>query len=279
MPVQTESSPAPFFFRLFRGLAWQTLTIVFLVVTVAGAGLTGCSIEGSRKKKLLERIQPPQPVIGGTAVYGGGVLSVESWLGSSVRLKKTDEKAGAGDVRGHRGQRQPGSASAVGISREHSTDAFDQAAAEGDSRERREQRQLETAAAESNSLERFDAPFEQGSNEYSPQEVDEMYGRSNYEFVQPPRLALTFKFTNTGATPITFKIVDVNSPLGNFAPRPETLTVAPGQAGSVDPMLSNTDSNFEELEVTLTVKIGGKEESQVLKLRRAPESAAAPKSK
>lgn len=151
MSVQTESFHAPVFSRLFRGQAWQALTIAFLVVTVTGAGLTGCSIEGSRKKRLLERIQPPQPVIAGTAVYGGGVLTVESWLGSSVRLKKTDEKAGAGEGRGHRGQRQS-----------------------------------EAAAEESNSHERFDAPFEQGSNDYSPQEIDEMYGRANYEYVEPP---------------------------------------------------------------------------------------------
>ena len=36
----------------------------------------------------------------------------------------------------------------------------------------------------------------------SPQEIDEMYGRVNYEHVMPPRLALTLKFINAGARPL-----------------------------------------------------------------------------
>lgn len=276
--VQTESSPVPFSSLCFRRQAWQALMIILLVVTVAGASLTGCSTEASRKKKLLERIQPPQPVLAGTAVYGGGVLTVESWLGPSVRLKKTDEKAEAGEARAHRGQRQPESGATGRDSREHSTDALDERTADGESREHLIQRQQEEAASEERDyFEHFDVPFEQGSDNYSPQEIDEMYGRINYEFVLPPRMALTFRFANTGTQPITFAIADVNSLLGNFAPRPEMLTVAPGRTGSIDPMLSNLNSNFDGLDVTLTVGIGGKKETQILKLRRAQESAAAPR--
>ena len=83
------------------------MTIVLLAGAVAGAGLTGCSTESSRRKKLLERIQPPQPVLAATTVYGGGLLKVESWLGPSVRLKRADEAAEGEEGRGHRKSRPP----------------------------------------------------------------------------------------------------------------------------------------------------------------------------
>ena len=69
-----------------------------------------------------------------------------------------------------------------------------------------------------------------------------MYGRINYEYILPPRLALTVLFVNHGAQPLTFTIADVNSLLGDFAARPATLTLAPGEPGSLDPMLSNLDA-------------------------------------
>jgi hypothetical protein len=235
--VQTESLPVPDF--SCRGRTWQPLTIALLVVAVAGTGITGCSIEASQKKKLLDRIQPPQPVLTGTAVYGGGSIAVQSWLGPSVRLKKTEPKPGEGEDRGHNGTRRPqseGSGSAG-------------------------------AAAD---------PFTPGGNNYSSDEIDQLYGRVNYERMSPPRVALTFKFANTGAQTVAFTISDVNSTLGNFAPRPETLTVAPGQTGLLDPMLSNLDANFEELDVSLTLKIGGSRETQILKLRRSQEPTGTP---
>jgi hypothetical protein len=40
-------------------------------------------------------------------------------------------------------------------------------------------------------------------------------------------------------------------------------------------MLSAFDNNFEELDVTLTLKYGGKRETQVLKLLRVPSSPPA----
>jgi hypothetical protein len=152
-------------------------------------------------------------------------LKVESWLGPTVRLKKTS-LPGAGS--GHNDPSQTGSAST-------------------------------------------DAPFRHGDSKYSSQEIDEMFGKKDYETVVPARSALTFRFTNFGTQPISFTIVDVNSPLGDFAPRPDKLTIAPGGQGSIDPMLSNRDDNFEELDVTMVIKIGGKNETHILKLHRPQE--------
>jgi hypothetical protein len=236
LAVQTESIPAPVPSRFRSRATWQVLTAAILVVAVAG-----CVSEAARKKRLLDRIQPPQPVLAGSAVYAGGVLKVESWLGPSVRLKRADEKSEETSDRERRERRRPQSDRPGGVSDDQSDD-----------------------------------PFEQGSNNFSSQEIEEMYGRTNYDYILAPRLALTFKFANTGTKPITFTISDVNSNLGDFAPRPETLTVAPGQSGLVDPMLSNLANNFDGLDVTLTIKIGGRPEIQIMKLRPAQVPPAAP---
>jgi hypothetical protein len=219
-----------------RPPTWPALTLALLAATVAGTSLPGCTGTASRNKDVLKRTQPPQSILTETAVYGGGALTVECWLGATVRLKKSANQAEPGGQADH-GGRLP----------------------------------AESDATASSHGERSGSPFERGASSYSSQEIDEMYGRINYERVLPARLALVLRFINPGARPVTFTIADVNSTLGDFAPRPETLTVAPGQLGSVDPMLSNRDDEFEELDVTVVIKIGGKTETQILHLHPSRE--------
>ncbi|MGB8297928.1 MAG: hypothetical protein WCG85_21100, partial [Polyangia bacterium] len=92
--MQTESPFTPFSPARNRRHMRRVLTLVLLLATAAGTTFPGCSIEEStHKKALLNRIQPPQPILAGTATYGGGVLTAECWLGPSVRLKKTNNNA------------------------------------------------------------------------------------------------------------------------------------------------------------------------------------------
>jgi hypothetical protein len=222
----------------------RPVTCLLLLVVALMAGVTACTTERSVRKNFLKRVTPPQPLLMASAVYGVEKLAVQAWLGPSVRLRKADEQAGAPGDRRRTRESQP----------THEPGYFD----------------------------RFSAPFEeQGRNpdEFSQAEIDEMYGRVNYAYILPPRLALTLTFANTGSSPLMFTITEVNSILGNFAPRPESLTLAPGQQRSLDPMLSNLDNNFEELDLTLSVRQGGNRETQVLRLRRAPTPAPANPSK
>lgn len=91
-----------------------------------------------------------------------------------------------------------------------------------------------------------------------------------------PRMALTITFTNIAPESVEFAVVEVRSLLGNFVPRPEQFTLAPGRDGALDPMLSNLPTNLDELEVTLTLRHGDRSETRVLKLPPAPSSAALP---
>jgi len=219
--------------------AWRGLAGGILL-----AGLTACTTSRSTREKFLERVPPPQPILNATAAYGNGVLEAEAWLGSSVRLRKPGE-AGPGDRRsrdeGH--FRRPSGS----ISQDYA-----------------------------------DNPFEEGSEDrdrYSKDEIDEMYGKVNYQYILPPRLALTLSFVNKGKQPLVVTITEVNSVMGNFAPRPETLMLGPGEEGRVDPMLSSFDNNFEALDVTVGIRLGARAEEQVLHLRRtekAPPPAPPP---
>ncbi|HUJ42301.1 MAG TPA: hypothetical protein VLW52_01715 [Opitutaceae bacterium] len=214
------------------------------ITGAAVLALAACATERGDKRKLLERVPPPQPILSAAASYDHGDIEVQTWLGPSVRLRKAEGGPEAGPGSPHAGKhRGP---------------------------------QGESSSTPSGSFGHVTGPFESGASDFSSAEIDEMYGRVNFQYILPPRLALTLTITNRSIHPITLAITEVNSLLGNFAPRPEQLVLAPGQQGSVDPMLSTFDNNFEELDLTLAIKCGEGLETQVLKLRRAPAAAVAP---
>jgi hypothetical protein len=216
-----------------------------ILTLVAMVGLTACATERGDRKRLLERVPPPQPVLTASAAYGSGALEVHAWLGPTVRLRKAEGGPDSAGGRAHAG--------------------------------RHEERRPNFSSTLPDYPERADTPFESGANSYSSAEIEEMYGRVNYQYILPPRLALTLTVANKSAQTVTLAVADVNSLLGNFAPRPEKFVLASGQQGSIDPMLSTFDNNFEELDVTLTIRRGDQRETQVLKLRRAqPPSPSTP---
>jgi len=92
----------------------------------------------------------------------------------------------------------------------------------------------------------------------------------------PIRQVLRVKFTNRGKDPLEITIVEVNSLLGNFAPRPERLALAPGQSGSLSEMRASLGENLEELEVNLTLRRGQDRESKVVVLAKRSDASSAP---
>ncbi len=87
---------------------------------------------------------------------------------------------------------------------------------------------------------------------------------------------LKLKLTNSSGDPVKVEIVEVNSPLGNFAVRPAILSLNAGQSAEPDPMISKLGVASEALDIIVALKLDGKTERQTMKIISvAPEAAPA----
>jgi hypothetical protein len=82
-----------------------------------------------------------------------------------------------------------------------------------------------------------------------------------------PPVTLRVEFENRTESPIEIEVTEVNSYLGNFAVRPPKLTLAPGEKGVLDPMISQLGVSSDEIPLKLEVRYGGKKESQVVPVK------------
>ncbi len=78
-----------------------------------------------------------------------------------------------------------------------------------------------------------------------------------------PPVTLRVAFENKTTEPMDVEITEVNSELGNFAVRPPKLTLAPGQAGKLDPMISQLGVTSDEIPLKVEVRYAGKKESKI----------------
>ena len=81
-----------------------------------------------------------------------------------------------------------------------------------------------------------------------------------------PAAFLRLRLENTTAAAIEIEVRDLDSALGDFAVRPDKLTVMPGQSDEPDPMESLLGLDSYDLPVTVTLRISGKTETKVLTL-------------
>ena len=82
------------------------------------------------------------------------------------------------------------------------------------------------------------------------------------------------RFTNHSEVTVELSISDFVSPLGNFAVRPEKLTLEPGQSLETEPMTSQLAGSFTEAMATLVLRTGGKTEKKTLPLKPVAVPAA-----
>lgn len=82
-----------------------------------------------------------------------------------------------------------------------------------------------------------------------------------------PPVTLSVEFTNRGTEPVEIAPMEVNSDLGNFAPRPKTITVAPGEKAKLEPMVSQLGVTSDAIPVTIGIRVGGKTETQVIEVK------------
>ncbi len=82
-----------------------------------------------------------------------------------------------------------------------------------------------------------------------------------------PPVTLRVAFENKGTAPIDVEITEVNSELGNFAVRPPKLSLAPGQSGALEPMISQLGVTSDEIPLKVEVRYAGKKESKILTIK------------
>jgi hypothetical protein len=82
-----------------------------------------------------------------------------------------------------------------------------------------------------------------------------------------PPVTLRVNLENRGTEPIEVEVTEVNSDLGNFAVRPPKLTIAPGEKGTLEPMVSQLGVTSDEIPLKLAIRVGNKKETQVVTVK------------
>lgn len=90
-----------------------------------------------------------------------------------------------------------------------------------------------------------------------------------------PTVELRAKFTNDSEMPLVFAVTDVISGLGNFAVRPDRLSLAPHESGELEAMPATYPDVINELAVEIRVRHAGKNESRSLRLHGVSSPAPA----
>jgi hypothetical protein len=84
------------------------------------------------------------------------------------------------------------------------------------------------------------------------------------------------RFTNNTDAAVELRIRDFVSPLGNFAVRPEKLTIEAGQSLETEPMTSQLAGTLTEAPATLGLHLRGRAEKKTFPLQAKPTGAPAP---
>lgn len=82
----------------------------------------------------------------------------------------------------------------------------------------------------------------------------------------PPAM-MRLRLENTTASAIDVEVIGLDSELGDFAVRPDKLTLQPGQSAEPDPMESLLGVDTYSLPVTITLRTAGHTETKVLTLQ------------
>jgi hypothetical protein len=82
-----------------------------------------------------------------------------------------------------------------------------------------------------------------------------------------PPVTIRLKLENRGAEPVEVDLLEVNSDLGNFAVRPTKLTLAPGQTGESDPMVSQLGVTSDEIPMKVSLRTAGKKETVLIPVK------------
>jgi len=101
-------------------------------------------------------------------------------------------------------------------------------------------------------------------------EGGEVPRRGGGQFGSPmPPVTLRLSLANNAqdGAPLEVEIVDFDSDLGNFALKPDHVSLAPGQTGGPGSVVSRLGVTSAEIPVKVTLRLAGKKETQSVVLR------------
>ena len=91
-----------------------------------------------------------------------------------------------------------------------------------------------------------------------------------------PPVTLHLKLHNLGSDKVSVEIDDFDSDLGNFAVQPGSITIAAQQVNEPEPMISQLGVTSDEMPVKVTLKYGGKKETQTVLVKSILAKPAEP---
>jgi hypothetical protein len=88
-----------------------------------------------------------------------------------------------------------------------------------------------------------------------------------------PAVALHLRLTNHGPALVDVEVIDFNSDLGDFVVEPPKISLPPNAQAEADPMISRLGVSSDEIPLTVSLRIDGSIEKQVLMLKVIKPSA------
>lgn len=85
-----------------------------------------------------------------------------------------------------------------------------------------------------------------------------------------PRQSLNVRFRSTATEPLSLRVIEIRSAIGNFVPVPEEFELPSGGVQALEPMHASYDAPIDELEVLVALRRKGATETKVLKLAPPP---------
>lgn len=223
--------------------------------------------EGPDHKAMMDEVRNSVPPMAADESYFDGQVVVRLSLGSNV--------SGAALFGGYEGS---GNAMMTGFSKGNGQDKFGGTGGMGSGGSASPEMELNTSEDARKREAKQNGPYQgnEGMSRIAEQEDPESpEARRRREAQMPPTL-LRMLLQNPGAATLVVQIRDVDSELGNFAIRPDTVTLAPGQSIEVEPMQSMLGLQSHALPVTITLRADGKTQTKILTLRPVPAAAATP---
>jgi hypothetical protein len=95
-------------------------------------------------------------------------------------------------------------------------------------------------------------------------EVEDQYFIPRMNNSTLPPVALRLRVTNQLQEPVEVEFLECNSLLGNFAVRPEKITIPAGETGAPDPMTSLLGLSDGEFQLKIGLKVGAAQETKIV---------------